>query len=514
MEQVIDVNKYCVENLHVWPILRTVLNGLMEYDGNFQLGDRSRNKNQLFKLADLISNKFELVNVSLPEISEAKPDLISHQQTSSRGKLDRKPVVCFIGRTDDYTLKLQSGWFSPIIDSWYKTLAPKCHNVKMEILEPQTDLEIQSRTIPPLLISPQSNLLSRENLLLFKALKKQLDLLIQDIHNFNLKELGINLAPEGFYQIAGTMLQSSMVIRNSVTPILSGLNPDVIMMGCSYYYLGYGIQWAASDLEIVGVELQHGYIGEHHYAYNAFTKIPDSGYRLLPKVFNLWGEKSVSPMSSWLSNSQNYHKTIVGGKILLTEELLDEASLVKLNHLKKRIDNYQKVVLISLQAHEHISLTENLILAIKNSPPQWYWLVRCHPLSSRSGRNGHNPISVMNILSQRSIKHYETDLASSLPLDVILSLCDHHVTYFSSVYLEAMAQRIPTTFIHLAADILFREPIQMEAAFLVKNEPNSIINSISNFTVTRAFSNFATEEVENRREVHDQFLNRLILSEY
>lgn len=74
-----------------------------------------------------------------------------------------------------------------------------------------------------------------------------------------------------------------------------------------------------------------------------------------------------------------------------------------------------------------------LLQAMKQSPPEWLWLLRLHPLRR------HNIAELHALLARHNLANYELDMATDLPLFWLLDQTDFHVTDFSSVVIEAAA---------------------------------------------------------------------------
>ena len=501
VEQSIDVNKYSVEHIHVWPILRTVLCSFLQDDvESLRYKEKdSKLQSTLDKITNSIHHRFESIRPSIDLTYQIDISLLNKQ---SEGVVDAKSAgkktVLFIGRTDDYTIKLESGWYAPILDSWYETAQHDYAVLKAEIFEGQeagqAALNLSPRSISSALIDPFFSSATPKDVFLLDALKEKLSLLIQAVSKFSSEKLGINMKPEPIKEQAESILFSAMSVRNGLKPFLTGLGVNTIMMGCSYHYIGYGVHWAAAELSITGVELQHGGIGNHHFGYTHYTSVPRSGYILLPKVVNLWGVESAKCILRWLPQNHQYHQVVIGGKTIVTEKMLDHHFLPKFQELKQKVCHYQKIVLVSLQNRDYVSLTENLIIAIKESPQNWLWLIRCHPLTRRIARAGHDPLRVQQILTGYGIDNFEVNNSTLLPLDIVLAVSDHHVTHFSSVYLEATAHGVPTTFINLTAKSMFENQIETEVANLAI-APQKIIESISNFTPETVFDGPDNHEI-------------------
>ncbi|MBJ41785.1 MAG: hypothetical protein CMJ80_00550 [Planctomycetaceae bacterium] len=510
IEQSIDVNKYSVDRIHVWPILRFVLCNLLQDDVEPNKEKNSKIKNTLNRVANSIHHKFDSIKPNIDLIDQIDTSLLTRRNKGIiEDKSNKKKTVLFIGRTDDYTVEQESGWYSPIIDSWYEIAQNEYSVLKAEIFEGQVALDLSPRVIPPVLIHPSLTFTTPKDELLFESLREKLRLLIEAISRFSTEELGINIKPEPVQQNAESVLLSAMSIRNCLKPFLTKLDVNTVMMGCSYYYLGYGVHWAAAELSVTSVELQHGAIGGHHFGYTHCTSIPSSGYILLPKVLNLWGIESAKYVLRWLPQDHKYHRVVIGGKTLLTEQMLDHRSVSKLQELKQQACLYQKVILVSLSGREYVSLTENLIVAIRDSPKDWLWLIRSHPLAQRMSRDGHDPLRVQQILTEFGINNYEVDNTTFLPLDTVLALSDHHVTHFSSVYLEATVHAVPTTFIHPTAETLFKKQIETGSANLAV-DPKQIIESIKNFTLRAVFNDPNNNEINTDKGWRIKVLKSII----
>jgi CDP-glycerol glycerophosphotransferase (TagB/SpsB family) len=89
-------------------------------------------------------------------------------------------------------------------------------------------------------------------------------------------------------------------------------------------------------------------------------------------------------------------------------------------------------------------LPEHVFLAIKQSPSDWLWLVRLHPVGCDDDKKNQ----LRAVMQQYGISNFEIDHAVSSSLYDLLKRADHHVTLCSSVYYEALVFNVPTTIAH------------------------------------------------------------------
>ena len=509
IEQSVDVNKYRQGHIHVWPLLRGIITRTFSNLHNVQLYEQHSAKTNIQEIVETINQRFENIEPTLKKSDELSSENDFSEDNSQRKNLETSSV-CIIGRNDDYGMRLTTGWFAPIVDSWYDYIGRKCKCpvIKAEILEGQATLDLHPRVFPSLLIHPQFNPAKLKHQTLYDNLKKQLALLLADIHKFSLGELKVDFELGSFQKPVEILLQSSLSVRNSVKPFLRDLRPTAVMMSCSYYYLGYGVHWAASDLSICGIELHHGALTDNNPSYTHLTSLPKSGYCMIPKIQNVWGRAGAKRIFEWFPDGHEYHQVIVGGKVRYRHIVDRHIGESKLTPFKELTASYGKVILLSLQPYEHLGLTPELVFSMLKSPDDWLWLIRCHPLANRPGRNGFSPQKVHDMLNSRNFKRYETDFSTSLPLEIILSFCDHNVTHLSSACLDAMAEGVPTTCVHPAAQYLYSAEIETGCISLAL-ENQQILDSIKKFRTNPLWHELAKNYVDTDEATRDNFMRHV-----
>ena len=173
LEQSIDINQYCAGQVHIWPIYRSVLNSLLGNTSNPSLINDLPDKVRLTKIIDLINVRFDLITSGMSQSETSDLGLYPHPNHNINQKSSQEPAICVLSRTDDHTVKTRTGWYAPIIDSWYEIARSKCSILKAEILDERTTIDFTPRSIAPVLISTELSFIKLEDKLLFNDLKKQ-----------------------------------------------------------------------------------------------------------------------------------------------------------------------------------------------------------------------------------------------------------------------------------------------------------------------------------------------------
>jgi hypothetical protein len=199
---------------------------------------------------------------------------------------------------------------------------------------------------------------------------------------------------------------------------------------CSVYYTLVGMAFclAARRLGIPAIDIQHG-VTAGNPAYEGWTRFPDSGFELLPSCFWCWSDEDARPLRGWPESARRQHRVVVGGHpwdaFWRADHRLAEGFKEKL----PRRNAGSLTVLATLTWSS--GLSTQLKNVIVNSPPEWNWWIRMHPLM---GRERSAIRSWCNALEGRSI---EVDRPSDLPLPLLLKEADVHLTHNSTVVQEA-----------------------------------------------------------------------------
>ena len=240
-----------------------------------------------------------------------------------------------------------------------------------------------------------------------------------------------------------------------LTAWLARLRPKAAFVVCYYDPISMALVEGCKRLQISTVDIQHGKQGKYHGLYTHWTKIPDDGYELLPDFFWSWGWESKSNIERWYPQGCRHHRPVVGGNRWLAmwrHRDLDEADPSSMAFYES-LKGFKKVILVTLQPGQD-PLPLFLMDAMGESPDEWLWLIRLHPLS----RGLAEWISVT--LKERGIANFEIHWATLLPLYALLRRVTHHITCWSSVCYETLPFRVPTTIVDPTGLELYEEYIR------------------------------------------------------
>lgn len=233
--------------------------------------------------------------------------------------------------------------------------------------------------------------------------------------------------------------------------ILVVLRPKFVILQEYYNPLAMGMSLACRERGVPCVEYQHG-MQCRHIMYT-FQHVPKAGFEVVPKWFFTWGDAPARELRAMFAD-QIFHKVAVAGKAeylawakgFVREEEETETALRELVRGRKAI---LVPLRLNLQEHEVAALRQ----AIETSPPDWLWLLRGHPLFHSDELEGI-----------KAAAHVETQLATRLMLDTVLSLSDHVVCGCSTVCQEArFLHGLPVTLVGELPAYFFSDHIAANA---------------------------------------------------
>lgn len=195
---------------------------------------------------------------------------------------------------------------------------------------------------------------------------------------------------------------------------------------------------ACAERGKVSVEIQHGLVGPQHWAYAPWGRIPSGGYGELPSVFWCWSSAEAAIINSWATSTER-HRAIVGGNPWI-EEWLDGRGPIA-NNCDFRLPPAPVEganILITLQRGLVSELElRPIIAAVEESPDDWVWWVRMHPLMEVSER-----ADALRLLGR--VRSLETLVGDDTPLLPVLGAMDAHVTHSSAAVMEAVQLGVPS----------------------------------------------------------------------
>jgi hypothetical protein len=260
---------------------------------------------------------------------------------------------------------------------------------------------------------------------------------------------------------------------------LRALQPRLAFVVSYYSIEGYALIKACKDLAIPTVDLQHGVQGRLHPAYGRFTAVPAGGYELLPDYFWTWSALEARVIEEW-SVARGIHKVVVGGNPWLETWLAaDIDPVLKYDQQVRRLQEAtgaRRHVLVTLQTGLSFeNLLDPLAALARRAGAQWHWWIRLHP-----GMHGFGA-DVAQRLSARGMSNFDVDAASNLPLYALLRNVNLHVTYSSSVVLEAAAFGVPSFVCSETGNDLFAHEIEAGQARYLRLEAQSAVEELESF---------------------------------
>jgi hypothetical protein len=225
--------------------------------------------------------------------------------------------------------------------------------------------------------------------------------------------------------------------------------PDAVVSLCYYVNPLYGMNYAAKQLAITSVEMQHGTQGDLHVAYSKFTKMPISGYPTMPDVFWCWDDDSRNSINDWAMKTGLY-RAFTGGNTWID---FNKRSISKVAY--KVPDD---IILLSLQPLSKI-LDDFIIEAIKKSESKLKWWIRLHP------RQTEKIDEIKSWFASMGLEKVEIERSTHFPLSVLLEKAIIHITSSSAVVLEALLFDVPSIVTDSLGESLYSSQIDQGKVF-------------------------------------------------
>lgn len=471
LERSLDLDEFTAGGVNVWPLVRLALCTML-LDPDAIPRQLATPDPTVAKAVACIAAAYRDVLGGAPTIPSADrqasafaPALHGTPRASGNGML-------FLTRPEEHYLQTEGQFVAPILDNWYSLARD---------LGPAWKVEWQYGGLSPRLprrfpcietIHSLPDARSTDPLLL-AALSKAAETACR--HAAAVLRPLLPSVPEAESMVAAN-LAIVLATRRRFKALLDEMQPGCVFLNCWYHPAAIGFLWAAWENGCQRVEVQHGVNGTHHMGYTHWSHIPVQAAPLMPDTFLTWGTGSANNIARWIAPSGHVPNIVIGGRLLGEGGTGRNQSLPAA--LQKRLDQADRVILVSLQPTPETGLTENLLETMRKAPSGWLWLVRCHPLADLVP--GHPP--ALERINARLIEHgltnAECSQATAAPLGALLARADHHITHFSSVTLEALGQGVPTTLISRAAAGYFDDLIGAGLTAIAQT-PDDILRSIS-----------------------------------
>lgn len=409
-----DYSQISILGIPVWAHIRFNLSNF-ENSGTFTIG-RSSRRARVNLIVQSLFKKFSLQGV----------DVLSISQSGYMAELAGKIVNKFL---TPVTAALRSH----NIESRNLLIAKPGVAVDLYTFQDRWELFPQKIYLLALLLK----LAKRRHLL--RQMQGILNVLAENGLHLSSKQLSIVV--NGFFLTAAANLYFKRKLRANP--------PKAVFVTCFYTPVVAGVVAAANSLGIATVDLQHGVIHDSHLAY-AHWHLPSGRLCiLLPKYFWVWSEHDRDLIESWAISGQ--HITIVTGNqwhryAQTNFKPTPEAGI----WIEKIASLKRPIVLISLQhGVSNYGLLDWFVSFVKSHQGSYEFVVRNHPALFDQESQVQEQTAFCGITPENF------RFATDLPLPVLLCLCTLHITFNSSVIIEASQFGVPSIGLSTSCEELY-----------------------------------------------------------
>ena len=439
IEDNFPVDKWTINSVHVWPLIRINGNWMNEKEASDQTG-KYNHTNQMFNHASYFASKiYSQINFLRAYLKDS----------SKNRRIEDNFDAIFVSKTTQRRFFLNSGWYDvscdPFID-YFESKGRHCFVLEFapfsKYVIPRyraTRFVQASFDLIPIISKYKSRGKNIGNLEGYSRLQKFL------------KNRGLSdYFPSKNYLIKTTALINTY--KRFYLKVFSKVKPKIGFFVCYYGTKGMAFNLACREFGIPSVDIQHGVAGEFHRAYGKWNSIPRNGFELLPTFFWCWSEVEAESINKWRLKESGCHIPIVGGDLGLKKWLSENTAFSKYKEKAQEIIHPDKINL--LVTHQGIKLPKWFIEIIKCAPPNYKWFIRLHPQPKRSMRN------IDDIMTAEKNENVDIENATELPLMALLERIDIHVTLWSSTVLEAKQFDVPSIVIHENGKDFFKNEIE------------------------------------------------------
>ncbi len=251
-----------------------------------------------------------------------------------------------------------------------------------------------------------------------------------------------------------------------------------VFMVCYYDVKCFSVLLATNRLGISSIDLQHGVQGKKHLAYALWPQEIIKSTKLLPTHFYVWDDNSYKTIQYWKNE---------GSKILLGSNnwILDRVNKVGNN-----------IILVTLQPIDNF-LPDYLIEMIRVYSGDRKWYIRLHPRQMPEMNRIEKIFFDAGLMGKVNIKE-----ASVTSLTTLLESTVLHITYFSSVVIEASYYNIPTYFLNEVGLSHYSDYLQDDLIYCYPND--NVMDVIQSITSGKTH---VLNRNENRINVLENFIN-------
>jgi len=420
VEQAFPVDKWVVDDIHVWPYIRIKLYYAMLASGN--TSKHTRKESSKSKNSSPLTKKLKIALNVVRAFFSLKFFFFN---------LKRKKILFFGAH---FHRVLQDGkYFNRFYDSMVEH-----HNLHNDVYMVEFQ-KVYNNTYNQTAVIPLEKHLND-----YKLLHKLKSTIVINKHKISLGGYDkfcevlskLNISSDNLNISEPDLLKWVIKIK-SIEPFYQKLykktNPLKIIF-LSYY--GYDDLYAAvkvaNSMSLKTVDFQHGPQTNVHMAYSNWLKVPKRGFNIMPREFWVWDQNSKINIEKWNKKVDLSQAKIFGQPYI---------AYWNNRQTKSEKANKKEIILYTMQTSPLELFSPKLINLIKMSDSKW--VLRLHP------RNNVSIDEIEDFLSKNEINN-NTIIQDAIdePLPEVLNRTVLHVTNYSGCTIEAKMMNVPTILIH------------------------------------------------------------------
>ena len=435
------------DDSHLTRLDRFLLNTLAAR--KHKLAQRAMDKDALKKQ---LASKTQSLTRLRTQLANSRHEAPSDILRSAPRELRRKQYeFLFFCRPSEHYQDLQGTRIAPIIDSWMDVISD--FGTCAKVLNAETDLPIRH---PEFVFSP-SGISAHIPLPFSEELQTAISAdfpLIAYAKLFRLQKQMADIDPRLAFN-PKKVLDLIFTHRKNMLGykiLLQSARPKAVFVTSFTGFLP--LIWAAHELGIPTIDLQHGGMANEHGLLTHYTAVPRGGVALLPTQVWCWSEATRALVAQWFKRAQSgLYIARVGNPWWDARVQAQNETSLGPEH-KKFLETlaHKKVVLVSLVRAQTPLIAPAVLEAVKASPEDVLWLFRMHPLERDRAPELRRALG-------DHLERINIEDATTLPLPMLMPRTDVHLTPYSTTSKEAAACGIPTGFYDRAAETYFGQDV-------------------------------------------------------
>lgn len=396
------VEKWVVENRHIWPLIRIKISFFLRHRHDKEKCIDKKNNMILVRFFSVIKCICSSLFVPLYPLWRRKQNY---------------DVLVFHDNFDRNVNLLDKSFYDKVLDPIVDIL----NEHKIRVLELERNIGYSRANTYSKSYSVELYFMLMK---LCNTLKRKNNTTLPTEYKSFLNDLPSELATE----LIETNLVREISLINKIASMFKLLlkrhNTKVVVLSCWYSAYNFALSIACSDLNIKSIDVQHGIAGaSNHSSYAGWSKFPkDGNYEMMPSLFWAWTKEDAESINAWPTDKVKAYD--FGKPVFYT-----------LDNLMKKIDSRAfrrknlelPVILVSLQCG--FELPNWFATYIREHSKCFIWIIRYHPNKDKC--------QIKFAQKVKDIENVYIDGMDSILLEVLLAEVGVHITYSSSVIVDA-----------------------------------------------------------------------------